>query len=163
MENNIEIIAERKNKKNNMKSALTSFGVALAWFVFDLIWYLLDLKKDNPRAWNKVVFIISAVVLGLVTIYLLFEYSSFRTNKKIADKPLLSFDHKDSTFIFYDVYENKEKKFNKNDVIRIKINPDNDEARIVYKKNDKNKEIFIGYGSKMNEELINNKIDELKL
>ncbi len=163
MEHNV-IIAERREGKNGLKASGINFLIALTFFVTDLIFYLLRSSNNTLKTVNKVIFIISCVYLGIATLGILFSYSSFRTNKKIRNTPLLSFDSSDNTFVFFDMYEKKEKKFEKEIVLRVNVNQENDETRIVYmdKKKDKEKEIFIGFANKASEDNINDKINEYK-
>ncbi len=63
--------------------------------------------NNASTTWKKVVFIVSSVFFGFAALFLLFEYSEYKANKKAQDKQLLSFDTNDQTFVFYDMYENK--------------------------------------------------------
>ena len=162
MEDNNIILGKRISGKNSVKAALLGFLVSSLFFAIDLIYYLFKKSKGEGATWHLIVFIISCVILGFATLALLFSYSSFKTNKKIINTPLLSYNKLDNTFIFYDVYGNSEKKLNKDDVLRVECNLENNEANIFYLKDGKEKQIFIGFTTIEESVKINDKINELK-
>lgn len=157
MENSVIVIAERKVGTNSLKGSGYGVFTSLLIFGIDLVFFL-----TRRALWNQIILIVSAVFLGLGLLFLWFSYSSYKSNKKRAGTPLLTYDKSDCSFGFVDIYGNEEKKFSRDIVLRVDINPDNDEAHLVYLKGEKEKTIFIGYSYKGSEETINNKIKELK-
>ena len=157
MEDKVIVIAERKAGRNSIKSSGYGVLTSLLIFIIDLIFFL-----TRRALWNQIILIVSSVFLGLGLIFLLFSYSTYKTNKKKAGVPLLTYDKSDMTFGFVDIYANEDKKFSRDIVQGVEINGENDEAQLVYLKGEKEKTIFIGYSYKGSEETINNKIKEIK-
>lgn len=157
---NIIIIADRKSAKNGLRASLSSFGISLIIFVVDLIFHIIRTNNKTEQPWELVIFIISCVFLGLSTLALLFNYSNYKTNNKLINTPLLSYDNSTNELIYYDFAENKEKRILIDKFVSFEILDTNDEAYLKFMENEKNKSTFIGYSSKDNESNINEKIKQ---
>ena len=156
MENGLVVIAKREDAKKNINGALSTFGLFVIFLVVDIFFYV-----RGKATWQLVLLIISAVLVGLSTLGLLFAWSNYNYAKKILDTPLITFNVEKSEFVVTDCILHKEFSIDKFYVIEVKIT-DKGETYLWYKKDEKKSSVFIGYSYKGSEDYINNEIQKYK-
>lgn len=164
MENeNIAILAPRKNGEKSKKTSLSSLGLSTLVLLSDVIWFIVRrLRYDSVGWWEILFLVISGTFFFFSLIGLWFSSSSSKFSKKIEDEPLIAFDTIKNVFIVQSFYEFKAVELKKEDVISIKINPENDEAILNYLKDGKAKILNIGFGDPNIENELNSKIMKYK-
>lgn len=156
MEKEVIVIAKREDPNKSFYGALSSTGLFTIFLIIDVLFYIRD-----KYVWELVILIISAVLAGLSLIGLLFSYSNYKYAKKVASKPLITYDEEKNKFIVIDFPYHKELEIYKKDFIEIQISEKGD-TYILYNKEGKKTTTFIGYSNKGSEDLINNEMLKYK-
>ena len=165
MENRLNIInlASRITGERSKTKRLSSLGVSALVLVSDIGWFLYRRSTSNAVLWWEIVLmVISSIFVLFSLLGLMFTASNNKFSQKVADVPLIAYDNDKLVFIVQSFIEMKEKKFDRNVVNSVKINPETDEATLNYLKNGKEQSLIIGYADYHLEKEINESILKCK-
>lgn len=162
MENNdITVLAQRRSA--NKKTQFYGLSTSLVILASDLVWFIIRRSRGRAVGWWEIMFLcISGTLVLFSLIALMFNASNNKFNEKVKNTPLIAYDNVRKVYIVQSFIEMKEVTFDRLDVESVSINNENDEATLNYKKNGKNKTLFIGYADHLLEKEINDQINQIK-